>query len=72
MAKKKLEVNLKPIKDQIKKAQQDLRALKPRTIVGARKKIDLDVKRLDGVIQALAKICRGRMTVAVSPAEDDE
>jgi anaerobic ribonucleoside-triphosphate reductase len=72
MAKKKLEVNLKPIKDQIKKAQQELRGLKPQAIVGARKKIDLEVKRLDDVASKLAKICKGKMTVGFAPSDDEE
>jgi hypothetical protein len=72
MATKKLEVDLRPIKDQIKKAQKDLRGLKSQALVGARKKIDLDVKRLDAVIAAVTKICKGRMTVAVLPVDDEE
>jgi hypothetical protein len=72
MAKKKLEVNLRPIRDQIKKAQQQLRKLKPQAIVGARKKIDLEVQRLDDIAASVAKICRSRMTVSFAPSDDEE
>ena len=72
MAKKKLVVDLRPIKEQIKKAQQELRGLKSQAAVGARKKIDLDLKRLDGVTASVAKICRSRMTVSFVPSDDEE
>ncbi|MBV9885528.1 MAG: hypothetical protein JO119_03180 [Acidobacteria bacterium] len=72
MAKKKLEVDLRPIRDQIKKAQQKLRRLKPQAIVGARKQIDLDLNRLDDVAASVSKICRSRMTVSFAPSDDEE
>jgi hypothetical protein len=72
MAKKKLEVNLRPIKDQIKKAQQQLRKIRPQAAVGSREQINLDVNSLNDIAASVSKICRSRMTVSFAPADDEE
>jgi hypothetical protein len=72
MAKKKLVVSLAPIKIQIKKAEQSLRKLKPKVSVAGKKQIDLNIKELQGALALLTKGCKGIMTHAFQPAEDDE
>ena len=72
MAKKKLEIDLRPIRAQIKQIQAEMRGLKPRASAAAQTKIARDSKRLDGVIKQLTSICKGRMTLPFDPADSEE
>jgi hypothetical protein len=72
MAKKKLVVSLAPIKVQIRKAEQSLRKLRPKVSAAGKKQIELDIKELQGVLAQLTKGCKGIMTHAFEPADNDE
>ena len=72
MPKKKLVVSLAPIKAQIKKAEQSLRKIKPQVSAASKKQIDTEIKGLQGALALLTKGCKGIMTHAFQPAEDDE
>jgi hypothetical protein len=72
MAKNVVKVDLKPIRDEIRKVQSELRKVKPQASLTARKTIDLDIKRLDDVAKKLAVICKGKMTHAFAGSDDDE
>jgi anaerobic ribonucleoside-triphosphate reductase len=62
MAKNEIKVDLKPIRDQIKKVQSELKGIKPQVALKARKKVDLDIKKLDAIAKKLSLICKGIMT----------
>jgi spermidine/putrescine-binding protein len=69
MAKKKLVVSLKPIKEQIQKAEKNLRKIKPKVSVADRKQIDLDIKNLNAALATVREICKnGIMTHGFDPA----
>jgi predicted RNase H-like nuclease (RuvC/YqgF family) len=65
---KKLEVNLKPIKQDIEKAIKSLSGFKPEVSIADRKRIDLKVKLLKNAIKDLKQTCKnGKMTAAFTP-----
>jgi len=73
MAKKKLVVSLKPIKEQIQKAEKSLRKIKPKVSAADRKQIDLDIKNLNAALATVRTICKnGIMTHGFAPADNDK
>jgi hypothetical protein len=68
MAKKKLAVNLKPINNEIVKAQKALRGLKKKVSGADSDKIDLHIEKLKGAADVVAEICKGKMTAGFDPS----
>lgn len=58
MARKKNRVSLKPIVDQIVKAQRTARRLRTGLPVAQRKGLNLKLKKLDKLRRSTARICR--------------
>lgn len=67
MAKKKLVVDLKPIKTQILKAETALKGYKNKVSPTDAQKISLNLEALECLRKDVAKICKGKMTHAFSP-----
>jgi hypothetical protein len=67
MAKKKLVVDLKPIKTQILKAESALKSYKSKVTPADAQKISLNIEALECLRKDVAKICKGKMTHAFSP-----
>jgi hypothetical protein len=66
MAKRKLEVTLKPIATQIDKSQAKMESLRPKVSAADKKAIDLEIKKLEKFRKELAEFC-GRMTHGFKP-----
>ena len=68
MAKKQLQVNLKPIKQDIEKAIKSLRGFKSKVSAADSKAIDLRIKHLHRAIKDLQQSCKNaKMTPGFSP-----
>ena len=68
MPQKKLEVNLKPIKQDIEKAIKSLRGFKSKVSAADVKSIDLKIKHLHRAIKDLQQTCKNaKMTPGFSP-----
>jgi hypothetical protein len=72
MAKKKLEVSLKPIKTEIDKAEKELKSLKSRVSRADRRKVDSDLKDLVKIRALVIRSCRSTMTHIFVPKPDEE
>jgi hypothetical protein len=68
MAKKKLVVNLKPIKQDIERVIKTLSGFKSKVSDADSERIDLKIKHLDGAIKDLKQACKNaKMTPGFSP-----
>ena len=73
MAKKKLEVSLKPIASQIDKATEKLKSLKSRVSKVDRRKVEFGLKDLVNARKLVVRACgRSSMTPVFAPKPEQE
>lgn len=72
MAKKKLEVSLKPIASEIDKAAKKLESLKRRVSKADRMRVNSDLKDLVKIRALVIRSCRSTMTHIFVPKPDEE